>query len=140
MYGEYLHVIDAKGRMFLPAKFRSKLGDQVYLAKILDECVNIFSEKSFHEFMAKIENHPNEITMGRAMKRKISASVSVIDVDAQGRVLIAQKLRDLAGLGKSVVVVGMGDRVEIWNPETYEKMVNEIDDQQVEDAMKALGM
>ena len=140
MYGEYQHVIDSKGRMFLPAKFRSKLGDQVYLAKVLDRCINIFSDSSFHEFMKKIEDHPTEITVGRAMKRKISSSVSVIDVDAQGRVLISPKLREQAGLSKNVIVVGMGDRVEIWDPETYEAVLAGVDDENIEDAMRELGM
>jgi MraZ protein len=140
MYGEYSHVVDGKGRMFLPSKFRSKLGEQVYLVKILDNCINIFSDESFHKFMAKIENHPNVVTMGREVARKISSSVSVSDVDAQGRVLIPQKLRNEAGLEKSVIVIGMGDRAEIWNPAEYEKNLNSVDQQKVEDILKALGM
>lgn len=140
MYGEYQHVIDSKGRMFLPAKFRSKLGEQVYLAKVLDRCVNIFSEEAFHRFMKKIEDQPNEVTKGRAMKRKISSSVSIIDVDAQGRILISQKLRDQAGLSKNVTVVGMGDRVEIWDPDAYAAALDAVDDGDVEDAMVSFGM
>ena len=140
MYGEYSHVIDSKGRMFLPSKFRTKLGEQVYLAKVLDHCVSIFSDDSFHKFMAKIESHPNVVTMGRGVTRRISSSVSVSDVDAQGRVLIPLKLREEMGLGKSVVVVGMGDRAEIWDPEEYQKSLDRVDDQTMEDILKALGM
>lgn len=140
MYGEYAHVVDSKGRMFLPSKFRTKLGEQVYLAKVLDNCVSIFSDASFHKFMEKIENHPNVVTMGRGLTRKISSSVSVSDVDAQGRVLIPLKLREEIGLGKSVVVVGMGDRAEIWDPEEYKKSLDRVDDQTMEDILKALGM
>lgn len=140
MYGEYSHVVDGKGRMFLPSKFRTKLGEQVYLAKVLDNCINIFSDESFHQFMAKIQSHPNVVTMGRELTRKISSSVCVSDVDAQGRVLIPQRLRNEAGLEKSVIVVGMGDRAEIWNPEEYEKSLNSVDQQKVEDILKALGM
>jgi MraZ protein len=66
--------------------------------------------------------------------------VSVSDVDAQGRVLIPQKLRNEAGLEKSVIVIGMGDRAEIWNPAEYEKNLNSVDQQKVEDILKALGM
>lgn len=140
MYGEYQHVIDSKGRMFLPAKFRSKLGEQVYLVKVLDRCINIFSEASFHEFMKKVEDQPNEVTKGRAMKRRISSTVSIIDVDAQGRVLINQKLRDLAGLSKNVTVVGMGNRVEIWDPDAYTAAIDAVDDDDLESAMISFGM
>ena len=140
MYGEYQHVIDSKGRMFLPAKFRSKLGEQVYLVKVLDRCINIFSEASFHEFMKKVEDQPNEVTKGRAMKRRSSSTVSIIDVDAQGRVLINQKLRDLAGLSKNVTVVGMGNRVEIWDPDAYTAAIDAVDDEDLESAMISFGM
>ena len=90
--------------------------------------------------MKKIEDQPNEVTKGRAMKRKISSSVSIIDVDAQGRILISQKLRDQAGLSKNVTVVGMGDRVEIWDPDAYAAALDAVDDGDVEDAMVSFGM
>ena len=140
MYGEYAHVVDGKGRMFLPSKFRTKLGEQVYLAKVLDNCISIFSDDSFHKFMAKIESHPNVVTMGRELTRKISSTVSVSDVDAQGRVLLPLRLRESLGIGKSVIVVGMGDRAEIWDPAEYEKSLERVYDQKVEDILKALGM
>ena len=140
MYGEYQHVIDSKGRMFLPAKFRSKLGEQVYLVKVLDRCINIFYEAAFHDFMKKVEDQTNEVTKGRAMKRRISSTVSIIDVDAQGRVLINQKLRDLAGLSKNVTVVGMGNRVEIWDPDAYTAAIDAVDDEDLESAMISFGM
>ncbi|MBQ7847181.1 MAG: division/cell wall cluster transcriptional repressor MraZ [Clostridia bacterium] len=140
MYGEYAHTIDTKGRMFLPSKFRSTLGDRVYLVRGIDNCVCIYPVEEFDKFIAKLDAAPHTETKARNVKRALCASAVDTDVDAQGRVLIPSKLRSMAGLEKSVIVVGMGDKAEIWNPERYEACMAKMDAAEIEAELIGLGL
>ncbi len=138
MYGEYEHTIDAKGRMFLPAKFRLELGERVFITRGLDRCVCIYPVDEWDKFMAKIDTLPP--VKARHVKRVLSASAVDTDVDSQGRVLIPAQLRERAELGKTVTVIGVGEKAEIWNTESYNKYKSDISDDELEAELISLGM
>lgn len=138
MYGEYAHTIDSKGRMFLPAKFRSELGEKVYLAKVLDECICIYPVEEWNNFIEKLNQLPP--VKVRHVKRKISSTAVETDVDCQGRVLVPVELRDMAKLGKSVTVIGVGEKAEIWDTETFNRYKSSISSEEIEAELIALGM
>ena len=134
--GSYQHTIDAKGRLFIPAKLREELGDVFYLAMGMDGCLAIYSEESWAGFTSKIADLPTAQT--RAM-RTFFANASKCELDSQGRILIPQKLRLYANLEKEVVVNGAQNRVEIWNADRW----NEMEDLSAESllaVMKTLGL
>ncbi|MGI6498344.1 MAG: division/cell wall cluster transcriptional repressor MraZ [Oscillospiraceae bacterium] len=134
--GSYQHTIDAKGRLFIPAKLREELGDVFYLAMGMDGCLAVYPEESWEGFMEKLEQLPTAQT--RAM-RTFFANTVKCELDSQGRILVPQKLRAYAGLEKEVVVNGAQNRVEIWNAESW----NEVEDLSAESllsVMKALGL
>lgn len=138
MFGEYEHTIDGKGRMFLPSKFRLELGEKVYLTRSVDKCVCIYPVEEWKKFIAKLDELPP--IRARDVKRSLCASASETDVDGQGRVLIPQQLRDLAGLQKSVVVIGVGEKAEIWDVDAYEEYKKSMDAAALEADLIALGL
>ena len=134
--GSYQHTIDAKGRLFMPAKLREELGDVFYLAMGLDGCLSVYPETSWEGFMEKLAQLPTAQT--RAM-RTFFANTIKCEPDSQGRILVPQKLRTYAKLEKDVVINGAQNRVEIWNAADW----NEMEDLSAENllsVMKTLGL
>lgn len=133
LIGTYTHGVDAKGRMFLPAKMRYEFGDTVYLVKGIDPCITVYPIKAWNDFYAKLDGLPQ--MEARKIKRFLFASAVETPIDSQGRVLIAPELRDYASLGKNVKLIGMGDVAEIWSEENYG---TEMDSMIVDDIGKKL--
>lgn len=116
--GKYSHGIDAKGRLIIPSQLRKELGDVCYVARGADRCLNVYSEAGWQKFSALFENLP----LSRAgQMRYIFANTATCEVDAQGRILLPADLRDYAGIGKSVTVIGLPGRAEIWDSEEYRR-------------------
>ena len=115
MTGTYEHSIDAKGRLFIPAKLREELGVTFYLAMGVDECLAIYPQETWNRFTEKFASLP--MSQSAAM-RPLFANASKCELDSQGRIVIPQKLRKYAGLEKDAVIIGVNDRAEIWSAET----------------------
>ena len=122
MTGTYEHSIDAKGRLFIPAKLREELGVTFYLAMGVDECLAIYPQETWNRFTEKFASLP--MSQSAAM-RPLFANASKCELDSQGRIVIPQKLRKYAGLEKDAVIIGVNDRAEIWSAETWNARVEE---------------
>ncbi|MBQ6362061.1 MAG: division/cell wall cluster transcriptional repressor MraZ [Lachnospiraceae bacterium] len=118
--GEYEHSIDNKGRVIIPAKFREQLGDTFVLTKGLDGCLFIYTNEDWAAFAEKLKNTSFGSEKSRKLQRYFMAGAVQVEADKQGRILIPGKLRDLAGLTKDVSLLGVGNRIELWNTETWE--------------------
>lgn len=120
MNGCYRHNIDGKGRLFMPAKLREALGNVYYITRGLDNCIAVYSTDKWNE----LENRVNELPLSKArhMQRMLFGSAQQCEPDAQGRILLPQILRDYALLEKDAVVVGVSDRVEIWNAKRWNEL------------------
>ena len=116
MTGQYAHNIDAKGRLFIPARLREELGQTFHVTIGLDHCLSIYSDENWNVLVEKIHEMPYNKARGL---RVLSANAVDCEPDAQGRILIPAKLREYAGLQKEVVVIGSFDRAEIWNAERW---------------------
>lgn len=136
MKGEYLHSIDAKGRLFIPAKFREKLGFGFVLTKGLENTLTIYPETEWEKFTEKISSLPTKQSL--TLRRFFVASACDCAPDVQGRVLIPQVLRDYAELDKNVVVIGMGDHIEIWDEAKWKAL--DLTSDNVESIMEAAGI
>ena len=126
LIGEYTHSIDDKNRVSLPAKFRSELGKKIVVTQGLDTCLWVFK---FPEWK-KIEEKLNQSSIGQADNRSFNrfmfAGATEAEIDSIGRILIPDFLRDRANLKNKVVVIGVSNRIEIWNEKTwndYKKVV-----------------
>lgn len=119
--GEYDHIIDGKGRLFMPARLREELGRAFYVCKGIDNCLFVFSEENWENIVKKANELPMSKTI--ATQRKLFSTAYKCEPDAQGRILITQKLKDWAALTKNVTIVGVGFHAEIWDSDRW----NDID-------------
>ncbi len=119
-YGEYLHTIDPKSRVIIPAKFREGLGHSFILTKGLDNCLFAYSPKEWANFENKLKSLPLADKDARAFMRFFFAGATECVLDKQGRILIPQNLKEYAGLEKDVYIIGISTRVEIWDRAKWE--------------------
>ncbi|MCL2842017.1 MAG: division/cell wall cluster transcriptional repressor MraZ [Oscillospiraceae bacterium] len=112
MTGEYSHSIDAKGRLFIPAKLREDLGTVFYVTISMDECLAAYSGERWEQIMEKYNAMP--LSKQRKM-RPLFAKAAKCELDSQGRILLPQNLRDYAELQKEVAIIGAGRHAEIWD-------------------------
>ena len=130
MFGEFFHNVDAKGRLSVPAKFRDILGSTVVIAQGPERCLRLYSLEGWEQFIEELSQKIKTSTPeGRKLYRRITAKSSVCDIDSQGRIIVTPNLREYAGITKEVVVIGNGNKAEIWNREKYdEEFGDDLDD------------
>jgi MraZ protein len=122
--GAHERQLDDKGRVALPATYRTHLGEHCYLVKGTDMCVDVIPSEAFEQFgrelIAKVER--GELALNH--QRALAASAILAPVDKQGRVNVDEKLRAYAGLAldSQVVVAGNLTRLELWSPDRYARI------------------
>ncbi|MDP3989293.1 MAG: division/cell wall cluster transcriptional repressor MraZ [bacterium] len=120
LIGEYRHTLDPKKRVSLPSKFRKELGKKVIISKGFDNCLFVLDPKRWEALVGKLANAPLGQRDGRDLSRFILAGAVETDVDAAGRILLPDHLKDHASLNEQVVVMGVSTRVEIWSEEVWD--------------------
>lgn len=135
--GEYNHAIDAKGRIFVPAKYRDDLGNTFVITRGIDSCLTVYPMAEWEKFSGKINEMPP--TQARKIRRFIYANASDVEVDSQGRVLLSESLRTYAGIEKNAVIIGLGSYLEIWSDENWNKERETETSDEIADLMVALG-
>ena len=118
MTGEFQHNLDAKGRLFIPARLREELGDVFYVTLSMERCLSAYSAESWRIFSDKVNAMPY---IKQRKMRPLFAYAARCELDAQGRVLLPQNLRTYAGLSKSVTVVGCNNHAEFWDSAAWEE-------------------
>lgn len=113
--GEFLHTIDNKGRLIIPAKFREALGDKFIVTKGLDNCLFLYPLEEWRIFETKLKKLPVSQPKARAFVRFFFSGAAECEFDKQGRILLPLNLREYAALEKEVVVVGVMNRIEVWD-------------------------
>lgn len=123
LIGSFEHMLDAKGRVFIPAKWRESVKDTLVITLGLIDAPGItclwgMSLEEWEVFSQKFSTLPVTDMKGQAIRRKVYSMAAACEVDKQGRILIPAQLRELAGLSKDATLIGVDERVEIWNPES----------------------
>lgn len=121
--GEYKHNIDSKNRLTIPAKLRIELGEKPVLTRGLDTCLFIYPNRDWQLFIEKLSVLPLSQKKARDFKRFMLSGASEIEIDDMGRILIPDILKKYAKFEKSVVVIGVSDRVEIWNENVWNEYI-----------------
>ena len=138
--GEYNHIIDAKGHLIIPARFRELLGEEFILTKGLDGCLSIYPMDAWEAFETKLRALPLTNKNARTFTRFFVAGATNCELDRQGRILVPQTLREFAGLEKEVVLTGNLDRIEIWSKEKWSENCNYDDMDSIAESMQDMDI
>lgn len=119
--GEYLHSVDTKGRLAVPAKFRAKLKSGAVVTRGLDNCLFLYPKQEWEKLATKLSQLPISQSNTRAFARLMLAGAMEVKVDSLGRILIPEYLRKYAKMSKKAVVAGLFNRLEIWDEDGWDK-------------------
>ncbi len=121
LLGEFKHNLDDKGRIAIPAKFRTTLSDGAIMTKGLDGCLFMFGLSEWKILAEKLVKLPLAQSNSRAFVRLMLAGAVDARVDVQGRVLVPDYLRKYSELKKQVIIAGLYNRIELWDADRWEK-------------------
>lgn len=138
--GEYSHTIDAKGRMSIPAKYREELGESFVVTKGLDGCLFVYDMDEWKVLEEKLKSLPMTHKDTRKLTRFFLAGATLAELDKQGRILLPVVLREFAAITKDVVLLGVGNRIEIWSKEVWEQQSDFEDMDDIAEHMAELGL
>lgn len=143
LIGEYTHTIDEKNRVSLPSKFRSLMGKKIVITPGLDQCLFAFTLKEWERIASKLSENSSMLSADmRSFTRYMFGGASEVEVDNVGRVLVPDFLRERASLKSKVVLIGVQNRLEIWNEKSwtdYKKQVEKSADSLAE-KLSGLGI
>lgn len=117
--GEYLHSLDAKGRLTIPSRFRADLGSCPVVARGYDSCLVLYPTAEWERLAAKIAQMPIASRQARSYGRILFGGAREVTLDKMGRILLPAFLREHAGLKEEALLVGINTYVEIWSPERW---------------------
>ena len=127
-YGEHEHSLDKKGRLILPAKFREAAKanyiERFYMTRGLDNCLFMFPEEEWKTQEAKFKSIPFTKAQSRKFNRLFFAGAQEVEFDKQGRILIPKYLKEFAGIKRDVMIIGVSNRIEIWDTEKWREFYN----------------
>lgn len=140
--GEYQHTIDSKGRLFIPAKFRIDLGERFIVTKGLDGCLFVYPMAGWNELEDKLKKLPMTQKDARAFTRFFFAGANESELDKQGRVMVPVTLRNYAQLSKEIMILGVGNRLEIWDLEKWNQYNGDVEQsfEQLAELMNQYGL
>ncbi len=121
LLGTHNYQLDPKGRISLPAKFREAFSDGAVLTLGQDGCLFCFPRAEWEVRSREVRERPLSDAEGRAYARMFFGKAEAVELDSQGRLLIPQRLRAQVGIRKEAVVLGVYDRMEIWDRDAHER-------------------
>ncbi|MEW6088234.1 MAG: division/cell wall cluster transcriptional repressor MraZ [bacterium] len=123
--GEYHFTLDEKGRLSIPAKMRQKRKGIFTVTRGLEKCLFVFTPDEWKKWEKKISATPTTQKDARSFVRFLLSGATECEVNEQGRINLPVTLRQYAGINRDVVVIGVGNRIEIWSKENWEKYLSE---------------
>ena len=127
-YGSYLHTLDAKGRVSIPSEMRKASGDVFVLTRGFEECLNLYPADEWELVEKELRDLRTTSREARYYVRQMMSTVRKVVVDGHGRITVPQTHREFAGLEGEVLVNGVLEHIEIWNPARYEKYTEGYDE------------
>jgi len=132
------HAVDTKGRIILPASFRDELGESFFITRGFTECLQAISESQFEHLRDKIKELPADKAL--ALQYIMIAPAVKVTPNSQGRISLPQALREELVIDKEAVVIGMDDRVEIWNKIKYDEFIKRQKQEVLAEALSLLKL
>jgi len=125
LIGEYHHNIDEKGRLIIPSKFRDILGNEFIVTRGLEGCLFVYAMKDWNNIISKLQTLPFTKKDARIFNRFFTSGATVCEFDKQGRINIPSSLVNYANLKKECTIIGVNDRLEIWDTDIFNKLIEE---------------
>jgi transcriptional regulator MraZ len=125
--GEFQHSIDTKGRVAIPARFRSKIERGAVLTRGVESCLYIYPLETWELKARELDAAILDPRQRRMVERRFFGMAFECELDAQGRIVVPARYRQYAGLNGEAVVLGARDRFEIWSPAEWERYNDEMD-------------
>ncbi len=140
--GEYVHSIDDKNRLAIPARFRQDLAEGLYVTKGVDRCLYVLAPDGWNGLADRIAALPSMQASVRQLQRHFFAGAVHVVPDKLGRIVIPQNLREYAQLDGEVVVAGVHSRIELWAQGAWEQERARVDEQTstLAEQMASLGI
>ncbi|MDH5507447.1 MAG: division/cell wall cluster transcriptional repressor MraZ [Anaerolineae bacterium] len=126
--GQYQHNIDEKGRLTIPARFRELLSDGAYVTQGFDANLMVLRAPTFEFISQRVNQMSMTDPVARELKRLLFSTADRVETDKNGRILIPQFLREVAGLDGEAMLVGVGDYFEIWSPQPWQQQISQLQD------------
>lgn len=128
-YGEFSHTLDDKDRFILPAKFREKIKElkqkKFYITRGLDGCLFLFDAQTWEKLEDKLKSLSFAKQQARSFNRLYFSGAQEVEIDAQGRVVISAYLKEFAKIKREIVIIGVSDRIEIWDKDSWSNFYQE---------------
>lgn len=140
LMGEYLHNLDEKKRLIIPSKFRYELGEVVVITRGLEKCLFVYSKEDFQRITDKLATIPFTKKEARSFMRFFLSGATEVEFDKQGRITIPSSLTNYANINKECVVLGTGDRLEIWDQSSWNEFFDSTKDDMSDIAEKLFDM
>lgn len=125
--GQYLHTLDDKNRLSFPAKFRKEVGKTVIITPGLDQCLFVFTTKEWAAISARLSESSLLQADNRSFHRYLFGGAVEVSFDTLGRVLIPDFLKEKAGLQGKVAIIGVHNRIELWDTGAWDKYKRDIE-------------
>jgi len=122
--GEFHHNIDDKGRLVIPNKFRSELGNNFIITRGLENCLYVYSMDEWNSLVAKLKTLPFTKKDARIFIRSFFSGATECEFDKQGRINITSPLVSYADITKECVIIGANDRIEIWSQKGWDNFMD----------------
>ncbi len=140
--GEYNYSVDIKGRLAIPAKFRSALKSGAVVTRGLDNCLFVYTKTEWTDYAKKLASLPTSQANSRAFARLMLAGAMDVRLDSQGRIILPDYLRKYSSIEKKVVIAGLYNRLEIWDEAKWDiyKAKTEKDSNDIAEQLGELGV
>jgi MraZ protein len=123
LIGEYIHTIDEKNRVSVPFKFRKELGRKIIITPGLGQCLFIFTMKEWEKVSKKLSDSEADLSFLKADQRSFNrymfGRAAEVEIDSIGRMLLPEFLQEGIRLRDKAAIIGVGDRVEVWNEKAW---------------------
>ena len=125
LLGEHHHNIDDKGRLVIPNEYRLELGNRFVITRGIEKCLYVYSLIEWDKLVTKLNTLPFTKKDARTFMRSFFSGATVCEFDKTGRINITSPLVSYADLQKECVVIGVNDRLEIWNESLFNEFMND---------------